>query len=156
MRKRLEAQQGFTLMELLIVLAVIAILTSVSIPLFANVQQRARIAKALSDTRALATAASIYLAHCGGLPAPGVSAATNCPTSTVIAAGDVPGVLFQQQTNGQNQVGGPFMNSMPSLPKGWTGSGSSYKYSIAATGTFLACGSGDGTAANSSGGSICP
>jgi hypothetical protein len=131
-------------------------MTSIAIPLFANVQQRARVAKALSDTRALGTATTVYMAHCGGLAAPGGSAATNCPTSTATATGDVPGVLFLRQTNGQNQVGGPFMNSMPSLPKGWTGSGSSYKYSIVATGGFLACGSGDGTAANSSGGFACP
>lgn len=156
MRKRLEGQQGFTLIELLIVVAVLAILTAIAVPLFANVQQRARVAKALSDTRALGSATTIYLAHCGGLPAPGGSAATDCPTSTAFAGGDLPGVLFLPQTNGQNQVGGPFMNSMPSLPKGWTGSGSSYKYAIVSPGTYLACASGDSTAANSSGGSICP
>ena len=67
-----------------------------------------------------------------------------------------PVVLFSQQTNAQNQVGGPFMNSTPTLPAAWTGSGTSYKYSLNATGTFLVCGSGDNTAADSSGGSTCP
>ena len=155
-RGRLGGQQGFTLTELLVVVAIVAVLTSIAVPLYANVQQRARVAKALSDTRAVGTATSVYMAHCGGLPAPGGSVATDCPTSTSVATGDVPGVLFAQQTNGQNQVGGPFMNSMPSLPAGWTGSGASYKYAIVASGTYLACGSGDGTAANSSGGSTCP
>ena len=155
-RGRLSGQQGFTLIELLVVMAVIAILTSVAVMLFSNVQQRARIAKALSDTRAVATATTIYTAHCGGLPAPGGSAASDCPTSTTVAGGDLPGVLFLQQTNGQNQAGGPFMNSMPLLPAGWTGSGSSYKYSILTAGMFLACGSGDGTAADSTGGFTCP
>jgi prepilin-type N-terminal cleavage/methylation domain-containing protein len=154
--RRLGGQRGFTLIELLIVVAVLAILTAIAVPLYANVQQRARVAKALSDTRALASATSIYMAHCGGLPAPGGSAASNCPMSTAVASGDLPGVLFLTQTNGFNQLGGPFMNSIPSLPAGWTGSGASYKYSIVSSGTFLACGSGDGTAANSSGGNVCP
>ena len=156
MPKRLGGQRGFTLIELLIVVAVLAILTAIAVPLYANVQQRARVAKALSDTRALGSATSIYTAHCGGLPAPGGSAATNCPMSTTIAEGDVPAVLFLAQTNVLNQTGGPFMTSMPTLPAGWTGSGSSYKYAIVSPGTYLACASGDGTAANSSGGSICP
>ena len=156
MPRRLSGQQGFTLIELLIVVAVIAILTGITVPLYANVQSRARVAKALSDTRALGSATSIYMAHCGGLPAPGVSLATDCPMSTTVASGELPGVLFSAQANGFNQVGGPFMNSMPSLPSGWSGSGVSYKYSIVATGMFLACGSGDGTAANSSGGNVCP
>jgi hypothetical protein len=44
------------------------------------------------------------------------------------------------------------MNSTPTLPAAWTGSGTSYKYSLNATGTFLVCGSGDNSAANSNGG----
>jgi hypothetical protein len=76
--------------------------------------------------------------------------------SNVIAVGDVPGVLFLPQTNGFNHIAGPFMNSIPTLPAGWMGSGSSYRYSLIAGGMFVACATGDGTAANSSGGNTCP
>ncbi len=57
-------QRGFTL----IVVAIIGILAAIAIPLYANVQARARLAKAQADARALASAVSIYSAHMGNIP----------------------------------------------------------------------------------------
>jgi Tfp pilus assembly protein PilE len=106
----------------MIVVAIIGILAAIAIPLFANVQARARLAKAQADARALASAVSIYSAHMGSLPT---------------ALTDLTSVV----TNSLGQPGGPFMASVPSGPSGW----STYTYTSTASGVFTISNSGDGT-----------
>ena len=67
--KRMRNQKGFTLIELMIVVAIIGILTAIAFPLYANIQARARVAKAQADARTLASAVVVYSAHTGVLPA---------------------------------------------------------------------------------------
>ncbi len=60
--------QGFTLIELLIVVAIIGILAAIAVPNFMNAQIRAKVARAYSDERAIATAFDMYNLDNNGYP----------------------------------------------------------------------------------------
>ena len=121
-RKRMQGnQRGFTLIELMIVVAIIGILTAIAFPLYANIQARARVAKAQADARTLASAVVVYSAHTGVLP----TLLTNL-TSAVVVSG---------------VSAGPFISPIPTQPAGWT----AYTYASAVGGTFNITAAGDNT-----------
>lgn len=66
----LRGRQGFTIVELLIVIVVIAVLSSVSVAAFSGVQQKTRDARRVSDMQAIVKALEMYKTQVGNYPAP--------------------------------------------------------------------------------------
>src|SRR5579862_2973681 len=64
---RIQSQSGFSLIELMIVVAIIGILTVIAIPSYQNYTQRARFAEVIAATAPFKTAVSLALQE-GAIP----------------------------------------------------------------------------------------
>ena len=67
-------QKGFTLIELMIVVAIIAILAAIAIPAYQNYLIRAQVSEGMSLMGAAKTGVGEYYSNYGGFPASNVSA----------------------------------------------------------------------------------
>src|SRR3989454_7285060 len=85
--------RGFTLIELMIVVAIIGVLVSIAVPLYANVTARSRIAKAQADIRSLVTAVSMYQSHMSTYPIALGNLTAVATNPAGITAGPVPGPI---------------------------------------------------------------
>lgn len=78
-----KAQAGFTLIELMIVVAIIGILAAVAIPAYQNYTVKAKVANALSSVASIKTAVALCATENGGI-------LDNCDTSTAAAPTSIP------------------------------------------------------------------
>lgn len=121
--------RGFTLVELMIVVAIIGVLSAIAVPIYANMQARARIAKAQADIRTLAGAVAAYGLHVGSFP-------------TVLSE------LTATASDPNGLTAGPFMPVIPSPPVGG-GWATGYGYTNnSVAGTFTISATGDSTTAS--------
>src|SRR5438874_2644032 len=78
---------AFTLIELLIVVAIIAILAAIAVPNFLEAQTRAKVSRSLNDMRAAATALEAYAVDNNSYPPHGEVLANGTINFPAIQAG---------------------------------------------------------------------
>lgn len=90
-RYTLYPSKGFTLVELLIVIAIIGVLSAILMANFVGVRQRARDAQRKTDLRQIQSALELYRADIGSYP---ISPLPNCGSSL---SGGTPSVVIYMQ-----------------------------------------------------------
>lgn len=117
-------QRGFTIVELLIVIVVVAILAAITIVAFNGVQQRGRDADRKSGVAAIAKALELYYTDNGEYPVSSGSTTINSSWSTTADA---------SWANLETQLR-PYLGNVPDDPKptpgipGMSGGGYNYDY----------------------------
>jgi type IV pilus assembly protein PilA len=128
-----QMQQGFTLIELMIVVAIVGILAAIAIPAYQDYTTRAKVAEGLSLADGAKTVVSEYVQTKGSYPADngtaGYQAASGNYVSTVEISNGVITVTYKGSLTGDGKA--YTLQLKPST----TGAGGAVKWTCAAGGT---------------------
>jgi type IV pilus assembly protein PilA len=134
-------ERGFTLAEVILVVAIIGLLVAIVIPLYSNLQARARVANAQADLRGMLSTLIAFSAHCGDVPgtvtwtsAAPLAAAPGTATCAAALAGTLAS-LAQTVTDPAGAPIGPLYRDFPVPPAGWQ-----YSYTRTGVGVFRLAG----------------
>lgn len=108
---RIKNKKGFTLIELIVVIAILGILASVLVPQLSGFTEKARMAQVLTDAAAIATVADALYIENGTIPTQnevknmaGVNGDLTINTSTTAAIGTNRYVLFTYKIEDMGSV----------------------------------------------------
>jgi general secretion pathway protein G len=108
-----QTEEGFTLVELLIVMVIIAALAGGAIPLVSRRAEQARHTRALADIQALSTAIDLYEADTGSYPQDGLEELYTAPADEMLATRWMGPYLKRRITN--DPWGNPYNYTSPGV-----------------------------------------
>lgn len=111
--KKLQSNKGFTLVELIIVIAILAIIMLIAIPNFSGIQQRMQVRADKATAAQIGKAVRIWYTEYNSDPA--FKASTLAKKSTVVPAKEAPASLASTTTTTESTV-----NYVEALPHGAT------------------------------------
>jgi type IV pilus assembly protein PilA len=111
-----QVQKGFTLIELMIVIAIIGILAAIAIPAYQNYTIRSQVTEGLTLGDGWKTAISEYYANTGCWPTINNLAGMNCSqgkyeSSVTVASGGVIAITYGNQAN--TKISGSTLSIVP-------------------------------------------
>src|SRR3954451_22638874 len=115
-----RVQQGFTLIELMIVVAIVGILAAIALPAYQDYTIRAKVSEALAAAGACKTSVAEYSANKGTL-APDLTAAGCANQTTQFVSGiNVLSGVITVTTSSATELGGAASKTITLTPAGGT------------------------------------